>query len=193
MIHYNGNLTYNDNFSAALTASAFFGALKYRIVYNNSDESGLYLFGFKIRDIKENKPKDNEEKDSDSKVKDRFQNILRKTIDILNDDLTRKSFKAIKTNLVKLIRHIFPKEVSGRFVFGFEDPYYTGKLLELFALLYAGAGEALYVEPVWEKHKFEADLKFSGRMWVLYILVIFLKLILNKDFKEFRRKYLYGK
>lgn len=192
MIHYNGNLSYNDSFSAALTASAFFGALKYRIVYNNSDESGLYLFGFKIRDARENKLKD-ADKSSDSNIKNRFKGILRKAIDILNDDLTKKSFNAIKTNLVKLIRHIFPREISGRFVFGFEDPYYTGKLLELFALLYAGAGDSLYVEPVWEKHRFEADLKFSGRMWALYVLIIFLKLILNKDFKEFRRKYLYGK
>ena len=192
MIHYNGNLLYNDNFSAALTASAFFGALKYRIVYNNSDESGLYLFGFKIRDARENKLKD-ADKSSDSNIKNRFKGILRKAIDILNDDLTKKSFNAIKTNLVKLIMHIFPRDISGRFVFGFEDPYYTGKLLELFALLYAGAGDALYVEPVWEKHRFEADLKFSGRMWALYVLIIFLKLILNKDFKEFRRKYLYGK
>ena len=193
MIHYDGNLSYNDNFSAALTASAFFGALKFRFVYNYNEESGVYLFGFKIRELKKASAPDDEDDVSAAKKKDRVPDIIIKVIDILNDDLTAKSINAIKNILFKLVGHVFPKEIRGRFVFGFEDPYYTGKLLELFALLYAGMGEDLYVEPVWEKHNFEADLAFRGRMWVLYVLILFLKLILNRDFKEFRRKYLYGK
>lgn len=189
MVLYRGNVSYLDKLSAEFTASAVFGAIKYKFVYNDSKESGWYVFGSKLKE-KEQKEKEAELPDSseDKKV-EHADDKAKKAIDIFTDEKTGIAFSAIKGNLLKLLKHVFPKEIYGKAIFGFEDPYYTGKLLELFALLYAGAGDKLYVEPVWDRKVFEADLTLSGRICTLYILILVLRIFLNKEFTEFRRKY----
>lgn len=183
MIKYSGSVSYTDEFKAHAKASTLFGALQFR--YENTEGSGIYLFGKRLSSRKKfenvsSEIEDSGEDDNDKKKKHPGTEGIMKLIKV--------SFKTVK----KILKHILPKELKGDFEFGFDDPYYTGKVLEGFVLLYAQMGEKLKVRPVWDRMCFSGYLELNGRICTVYVLVLVIKLWFNKEFKQIWREY-YGK
>lgn len=61
------------------------------------------------------------------------------------------------------VMEIFPKEGDGEILFGLEDAYLTGKVLEACALLYPLYGTVFDVCPDFNSKVFTADLQLKGR------------------------------
>ncbi|MDO4938528.1 MAG: hypothetical protein Q4E54_01035 [Lachnospiraceae bacterium] len=191
MIWYNGNINYKDNLDAEAEASAIFGLLKYRYIYGSEEQSGLFLFGRKIKTQEDcvDSFKDKEDSDTDTGSAENTSDKLSKLFSFISDDENRDAIDDVKNIVFKLLRHVFPREIEGEIHFGLDDPYLTGKVLEFFALLYAMNGDRLKVYPYWDEKKLECGLKLSGRVLVMYSLFIVCRLILNKNFKKLWRKY----
>ena len=49
----------------------------------------------------------------------------------IENEENQKSFRLIKRQLMRVLRHIFPRKLSGQFTFGVEDPYLMGQILSV--------------------------------------------------------------
>ena len=47
----------------------------------------------------------------------------------LADEENKKTFRLVRRQIVRLIRHLLPQTLKGTLRFGFEDPSYTGQVL----------------------------------------------------------------
>lgn len=195
MIWYNVNTSYNDSLSAEAEASAILGLLRYRYFYGDEDKSGLFLAGIKIRSNRQI-TEDSENNESEDKSvepgKTSFETVkerIKRIFSFFTDAKNLQVIKSVKNVILKVLKHVFPREIFGRIVFGFDDPYLTGKLLELFAILHAGTGDMLEVIPLWEEKKIQWNLEFSGRISVIYMLFQICRLRFNRDFVNLWRDY----
>lgn len=85
----------------------------------------------------------------------------------------------------KLLRHCLPGKIKGQVYFGTGDPESTGKALAGLGILYAAYGKGLNVTPdFYEKHLI-AELAFKGRVRFGTLLGMVLKLIRDKQVKQF--------
>lgn len=195
MIWYNVNTSYNESLSAEAEASAILGLLRYRYFHGDEENSGLYLAGFKIRthrqtaeDSDDNEPADK----SKEPVKTSFETVkerIKKTLSFIADEKNRQVIRSVRNVLLKVLKHVFPRDISGSIVFGLDDPYLTGKILELFAILHAGTGDMLKVIPLWDEKKIQWNLEFSGRISIIYMLFQICRLRFNRDLVNLWRDY----
>ena len=50
---------------------------------------------------------------------------------------------------MRVLRHIFPRKLSGQVTFGVEDPYLMGQILSVAAFLYPVYGKKIDLTPDW--------------------------------------------
>lgn len=84
----------------------------------------------------------------------------------------------------KLIRHMLPRKVKGLIVFGTGDPYYTGQVFTYLGMAYGIYGKYLNISADFNEKKFEADIKVKGRIRMIVIFILLLRLY-NKDMRSF--------
>lgn len=134
--------------------------------------------------------KDSEAGDDNSKkqsVVEKIKNIYNKITDILDDVKIQKAWELVKVQLVKLLKAVFPKKVSGYAKYGFEDPAITGYISAFLATQY-GRLKALDIEPHFEDSILDGQLKFKGRIFMFTIVRIGLKVYFNKNVKHTIKK-----
>lgn len=198
MIRYIGKASYKDSLNADVRASALLGLLQYRYIYEDEDSSGLFLAGFRIKRHSEiarkqaeedpdnrygNDPDPEEEKGTSLIEK------LRKFAGFVSDEDNLKVLRSVKNVLIKLVKHIFPRKITGNITFGLNDPYLTGKVLEIFAIIYAAAGNDLEVHPMWDETIIEGKITFCGHASVIYMLFQICRLRFNRECMKVWRKY----
>lgn len=202
-MRYNGKASYIDGPYADVRVSAVLGLLQYRYIYENEDKSGLFLAGIKIRHHKEvitDLKSDDSKTDDPDNTDDNDQDVgeekntslsekITKFTEFISDEDNLKVLRSVKDVLFRLIKHIFPKKLTGNITFGLNDPYLTGKVLEIFALFYAAVGNDLEVHPVWDDIVIEGELAFSGRVSIIYMLFQICRLGFNKECMKVWRKY----
>lgn len=93
-------------------------------------------------------------------------------------------FDKVKPVLIKLVKAVMPKKISGYIDFGFEDPANTGYLLAVLGALCIPIPDTLKVRPDFNEKKFECDVKISGRIFIIVLLVYGIKLIKIPEVKE---------
>ena len=207
MLFYKGNAKINEDVKEFdFQIGTLLGAVKYILSHEEKEKSGLYIFGKKITLKKKNavKKETNQEITNTSEttgpaelndaeaVNDPaagWERVLlqkiKKLIYIL-ENAPKHMEKFLFDVLIKLIRHVFPKEIRGHLTYGFEDPSSTGKLLGLLAMVYPAFKGKFEVTPVWNQSIIDAETDFKGRLHLTYIIYQLLRVVLNKDYKTLR-------
>ena len=124
--------------------------------------------------------------------KDRFKSLNIKKdaiIRFLNADGTLSGAGYLLTQGKRLIKMIFPKKIEGWLRFGTGDVYTEGQYLSYLCLLYPLYGRKFEIRPEWDEEVFETDAAFSGRITMIIILLVILKVLFNKKVKLLRNNY----
>lgn len=101
--------------------------------------------------------------------------------EFLSDDRTKAALILLKDHLIKLVKHIFPKKISGSVTFGFEDPYQTGQVLAGVSVIYPWYADHLNICPDFTKKVLIGDLDLKGRVYLFYVLKSALVIFFNKN------------
>lgn len=110
-------------------------------------------------------------------------------LDFLRDDVNKEGFRFTYDSLIKLLKHIKPTKLKSRLIFGTGDPYSTGQILGLLGILYSFYGNDLSITPAFEKKIFEGSHYARGRIRLWTILIIVVRFLLDKRFKDLKMNY----
>ena len=80
-----------------------------------------------------------------------------------------------------IIACALPQKLNAKIIFGFEDPYYTGKVLGWTAALIPIYGDHINITPDFEKRILKGELKIKGRIRRYKILYLLWKVYKDKD------------
>ncbi|NLL01025.1 MAG: DUF2953 domain-containing protein [Clostridiales bacterium] len=118
-----------------------------------------------------------------------IKNKGRLILDFINDDINKSGFRFTFESLKKLLKHILPRKLESRLIFGTGDPCSTGQLLGVFAFLYSFYGDNLQITPDFENKVFKGSHYARGRIRIGTLLIIVIKLLLDKRFKDLKTNY----
>lgn len=113
---------------------------------------------------------------------------IRDLIQLLQEDSSKRFICIAKGNMLQLWRHIRPQKIWGDIRFGTGDPCSTGQILGGIAVLYGWIGTGVHIAPDFEQTCFEGRIEGKGRMRTITMLIIVLRLFMNKDFKGLLRE-----
>lgn len=108
----------------------------------------------------------------------------------IKDEFNRDGFHITYHSLKKLLKHILPTKLRSRIVFGTGDPCTTGQALGIMSILYSFYGDKIQITPDFENKRFEGKHDAKGRIRLITILIIVIKLMLDKRFKQLKRNFL---
>ena len=104
----------------------------------------------------------------------------------ITDEKNRAGMKRTFKSLKKIIKHILPTKLRSKVIFGTGDPCSTGQLLGLCAILYSFYGDNMQITPDFQNARFEGQHYAKGRIRVITLLFIVIKLMLDKRFKQLK-------
>jgi len=125
--------------------------------------------------------------DSLRKVKGAKEKLFKKINHIkeLVTDEENKAFLAfIIQRLKELLKLLKPKKYKIDLHFGFEDPSTTGKILMYLSVIYGLTGLDMKINPDFEEEVKEGKILLKGNFQLIFLVIIVVKLFLNKKFKE---------
>lgn len=123
---------------------------------------------------------------------DKLKTVKAKTAqirDFITDPVNQETFRLIFRQIKALLHHILPRKVSADVVFGFDDPATTGQVLSLCTFLYVWYGDSLRITPVFDEKVLEADVDVKGRIRLGTMLVLGIRILLNKNFRILLRRF----
>lgn len=103
----------------------------------------------------------------------------------IRDEINREVFRLTLASIKKLLKHILPTKLKSSIIFGTGDPCSTGQALGAFAILYSFYGDKVQITPDFENKRFEGKHYARGRIRLVTILIIVIKLIIDRRFKQF--------
>ncbi len=134
------------------------------------------------------------------KLKEKLRRIFRRLTELkekkdrwiafLKDPANQHTYRLLKRQLFKLIRHILPQRISGRICFGFEDPAKTGQILAIISPFYAWYARRIEVIPVFEESLLEGELRLRGRIRIGSVLRMAAVTLFDKNFRALLKKLL---
>ena len=90
-------------------------------------------------------------------------------------------FKTLR-NLIKYIFKYFKFDDFSLYgTIGLGNPFLTGSLLGFLGLFYRKFGDKIKIEPVFNKNVLDVNLKISGRVLLMFVLVLLVKVIINRE------------
>lgn len=92
-----------------------------------------------------------------------------------------QAYTAVRKKIFKIVKHVMPKKIRGMLRFGFDDPSTTGKVLGMICAVYPALPVELELYPDFEKAVFECDLLIKGRIFLIYIVVMGLRIFFTKE------------
>lgn len=96
--------------------------------------------------------------------------------------VTKNALKFLKIKAIQLFEHIKPGKITGRVTFGMEDPADTAKAYGTFNSLICMIDNRLVLVPEFENKCVRIEnLNISGRIFTIYVLLLALKVLRNKD------------
>lgn len=104
--------------------------------------------------------------------------------DFLKDEITKAALGTAWKSFVKLIKHLAPTKLKADIIFGTGDPCSTGRILGVLAFFYGMYGEHVSLTPDFENKILEGKLYARGRIRLITVLIIVVKLLIDKKFKE---------
>ena len=89
-----------------------------------------------------------------------------------------------------LLKKIKPSKIEGDVIFGMKDPADTGQALGAIGALYGFLPKKLHITPDFENERYEGKLHVKGKLRLIHVVVIGLKLIVDKNFRYVVKKVL---
>lgn len=105
---------------------------------------------------------------------------LEKGLDFIQDPDNRKMFAFLKEQVFAVLHHILPGRFEIEARIGLEDPAATGTALALVYMLYPFYGDHIRLVGEFEEVVLEGRLYLRGRIRILTLLIIGLKIYRNK-------------
>ena len=134
------------------------------------------------------------------KVKCTFQNIcdtikkIRTEYDFYKGLWDRPEGKAAVNQLFGqiwyLLKKVKPAKIQGDVIFGTGDPATTGQIIGAVAALYGFFPEKLHITPDFEEQRYEGNLHMRGKLRLIHLAIIAVKLIADKNFRYVVKKVL---
>ena len=148
-----------------------FGLLSFNGMYvvGKGNTINLSLLGIKKR--LNNSEKIKKEKPSKSKKKSSI-------------NFNTEGVKYILNNVKKLIKYFLPNKIIGYGRLGFSDPYYTGITCAAIETIRPFYLQNLKIDYVFDDEVYEGNVYIEGRIFVIYIVYIAIRLFLNKSARE---------
>jgi hypothetical protein len=115
-------------------------------------------------------------KDACAKVKD-FVESIAYYIELLQSEEMRRALDTCGKQLKKIGKNIRPRKIRANLLIGTSDPASTGKILELYSILYPYIGQNVNITPDFDRSVVIGDFFIRGRItsavllwaaWVLY-------------------------
>ena len=107
--------------------------------------------------------------------------------DFLNEEVNQNGIKLSLASVGKLLKHMAPTKLRVSLVFGTGDPCSTGQALGVASIIYGYYGECIQITPDFINKRFEGKLYARGRIRLFTLLIIVIKLILDKRFKLLKK------
>jgi hypothetical protein len=104
----------------------------------------------------------------------------------IQDEMNRQGFHVTLKSLKRMLKHILPTRLKSKIIFGTGDPCSTGQLLGVLGFLYGFYGDKVQITPDFENSRLEGKHDARGRIRLITILIIAVKLILDKRFKQLK-------
>lgn len=101
--------------------------------------------------------------------------------DLFSDEDIIGAVKRIKDYGINGGKLLLPQRLNAEITFGFEDPYYTGRVLAWAALLIPIYGEHLDITPDFEQQILKGHIKIKGSIRRYRILLLLWKIYKDKD------------
>ena len=114
----------------------------------------------------------------------RMEEYKEKAISFWNDEMNQKTIRVILRQIKAIIRHILPRKVRGKAVFGFDDPATTGKVLSGLSVVYAWYGDRFEIVPVFDRKILEVEGSLKGRVQAGALLARCVRVLLDKNFRR---------
>lgn len=108
---------------------------------------------------------------------------------ILGKPETKSAIKFVWGKLGRLLKHILPRKIKGYLVYGADNPATTGQVLGILGVLYAKTGQILEIRPNFMEKQLECDVLIKGRIQVFTLLVIAVKVALNKELRQVIKEF----
>lgn len=121
------------------------------------------------------------------KIYDKINHIIhniRYYIKILQTESFKRAFVLCREQLLRLMKIVLPRKVSGTFTIGIEDPAATGQILSIYGILYPLIGDSITVIPDFEKPVMEGSFRFKGKITAFTLIRIAAKIYFDKDLKR---------
>ena len=121
------------------------------------------------------------------KIYDKIKHIIhniRYYIKILQTESFKRAFVLCREQLLRLMKIVLPRKVSGAFTIGMEDPAATGQILSIYGILYPLIGDSITVIPDFEKPVMEGSFRFKGKITAFTLIRIAAKIYFDKDLKR---------
>lgn len=104
--------------------------------------------------------------------------------EFLKKEENKLGFKKIWWAIKKFTKHIWPKKLKFNIHFGTGDPCSTGQLLGVIGMTYHLYQKSVTIIPDFTEEVYEGDIFAKGRIRVITILVISIRVLLDKNFKQ---------
>ena len=121
------------------------------------------------------------------KIYDKIKHIIhniRYYIKILQTESFKRAFALCREQLLRLMKIVLPRKISGTFTIGMEDPAATGQILSIYGILYPLIGDSITVIPDFEKPVMEGSFRFKGKITAFTLIRIAAKIYFDKDLKR---------
>jgi hypothetical protein len=116
-----------------------------------------------------------------SQKRDEIERMVRKLKRFLEQDTTKKAWKDTMNYIRQLLRHVRPKKFQGMVHFGLDNPATTGQVLGAVGVLMPIYREHIVIAPDFEQQIFEGELSARGRVQAGYIVILAIKVLLNRN------------
>ncbi len=107
------------------------------------------------------------------KMCDKIKSLLMKKEKIelfLQDEVHKGAYQKCKKELLRLLRHLKPKKVNVKMVYGFDDPYYTGQVLAFLSMLYPFIGNSTTIVPDFENQILKGSVYLKGKIYLCHFV-----------------------
>ena len=134
------------------------------------------------------------------KVKCTFRNIcdtikrIKEEVDFYKELWDRpegkETVKIVFGQLWYLLKKMKPSKIQGDIVFGTGDPATTGQVIGAIAAVYGFFPEKLHITPDFDEKKYEGNIHVKGKLRLIHVVIIAVKLIADRNFRYVVKKVL---
>lgn len=102
----------------------------------------------------------------------------------------KKSVRHLWSELIYLLKKGKPKKIRGDILFGTGDPATTGQALGALGAVYGFLPKDLSITPDFENQVYEGTIYIKGRLRLIHLLIVAIRLFADRDFRYVVKKVL---